>query len=273
MTHRQRTGRKPEAYSVIFAILGAVILSFIILTISNMIVLQFLADYPGFVDAVKDPGVWRSIWLSIWTAIAATLIALVLGVPLAYMLARRDFMGKGLVEAVIDVPVVIPHTVAGIALLTVFGYHGLIGAPLRTIGIKFVDMELGIIIALLFVSVPFMVNSAREGFQSIDPRLENIARSLGASGWGSFCRVSLPLAVRQIVVGAIMTWARAISEFGAVVVIAYYPMIAPTLIYERYISFGLKASRPIAVLLMLVCLLVFVILRIFSSRWKLYDRD
>jgi len=183
-----------------------------------------------------------------------------------------DFPGKRLVESIIDVPVVVPHTVAGIALLTVFGSRGFIGGPLEAY-IQFRDALPGIVVAMLFVSLPYLANSAREGFKSVDPRLENAARSLGAPLWKAFLFVTLPLSARHILIGAIMTWARAISEFGAVVLIAYYPMIGPTLIYDRFLSYGLSASRPIAVLLILVTLSIFIVIRVLSAGWSIYDRD
>lgn len=261
---------KNDKLSIIFAALGLTVILFILITLGNMIVTQFLTDFKGFTEALQDNSVWGSIWLTLYTSFLATLVAFATGVPLAYVLARNDFWGKGLIESIIDVPVIVPHTVAGIALLTVFGRHGLIGS-VSPIG--FTDAVPGIVVAMLFVSIPFLVNSAREGFQSVDPRLENIARTLGATRWGSFRRVTFPLASRHLLVGSIMSWARGISEFGAVVIIAYYPMITPTLIYERFLSVGLRGSRPVAVLLILVCLTIFIALRWISRNWRRYDTD
>lgn len=241
-----------------------VVLSFIIILFISLPILAIISQETlgSLVNTFKDPIVRNAIILSMMDALFATLIALVFGIPLAYLLARKEFIGKSVIQGIVDLPVVIPHTVAGIALLLVFSAHGLIGAPLATIGVKFVDAEPGIIIAMLFVSAPFVINSAKDGFAAVDPRLESVARSLGASQTKTFFTIALPLAARAIVTGSVMSWARAISEFGAVVVIAYYPMIAPTLIYERFTAFGLEASRPIAVLLILICLAVFIALRI-----------
>ncbi|MHC1631122.1 MAG: ABC transporter permease subunit [Methanotrichaceae archaeon] len=216
----------------------------------------------GLLDAIADHSVLSAIWLTIYASLLSTLIAVLSGTPLAYILARKEFSGKWLVESLVDLPLIVPHTVAGIGLLMVFGSHGLIGSfsPVR-----FVDALPGIIVAMLFVSSPFFINSAREGFQSVDPRLEWVARTLGADQWSAFRRVSLPLASRHILVGAIMSWARGISEFGAVIVIAYYPMIAPTLIWDRFLTAGLSSSAPISVLLILICMTIFISLRILSK--------
>jgi len=267
-----RKSKKLEPLISVFSFLLLVLFLFISVTLANMIIGQLLNDFPGFEAAVKNRNVLRSIFLSLYAGLLATLIALFLGAPTGYILARYDFPGKRLVESIIDVPVVVPHTVAGIALLTVFGSRGLIGEPLVSY-IRFSDALPGIVVAMLFVSVPYLANSAREGFKSVNPRLEKAARSLGAPLWKAFFLVTLPLSARHLLVGAIMTWARAISEFGAVVIIAYYPMIGPTLIYERYISYGLSASRPIAVLLILITLTIFIVIRILSAGWSIYDRD
>jgi molybdate/tungstate transport system permease protein len=222
----------------------------------------------ALIDAFNDPIVKYAIWLSIETAFYATCIALVLGIPLAYLLARKDFFGKAFIKSIVDLPVVIPHTVAGIALLTVFGAHGIIGAPLENASIKFVDAMPGIVVAMLFVSIPFVINSAQDGFEAVDRRLENVARNLGASRLKTFTTITLPLASRNIFTGSIMAWARAVSEFGAVIILVYYLKVAPTLIYDKFIEGGLYASRPVAILLILVCLTVFIVLR-FVTTYKI----
>jgi len=263
---------KFEPLIFIFSLLLLVLFLFIFLTLSNMIFNQVFEDLQGLIETAGNRAVISSILLSLYAGFLATLLALFLGIPAGYILSRFDFPGKRLVESIIDVPVVVPHTVAGIAILTVFGSNGLIGGPLEAY-IQFRDALPGIVVAMLFVSLPYLANSAREGFKSVDPRLENAARSLGAPLWKAFLFVTLPLSARHILIGAIMTWARAISEFGAVVLIAYYPMIGPTLIYDRFLSYGLSASRPIAVLLILVTLSIFIVIRILSGGWSIYDRD
>ncbi|NLN42967.1 MAG: ABC transporter permease [Methanosarcina sp.] len=262
---------KFEPLTFIFSLLLFVLFLFISITLSNMIFRQIFDDFEGLIKAVENRAVISSIFLSLYAGFLATLVALILGVPAGYILARFDFPGKSLVESIIDVPVVVPHTVAGIAILTVFGSKGLIGGPLEAY-IQFRDALPGIVVAMLFVSLPYLANSAREGFKSVDPRLENAARSLGAPLWKAFLFVTLPLSARHILIGAIMTWARAISEFGAVVLIAYYPMIGSTLLYDRFLSYGMSASRPIAVLLILVMLSIFIVVRVLSAGWSIYDK-
>lgn len=215
---------------------------------------------------LKDQDVLRSIWLSVYTAVAAGLISFLLGTPLAYLLARESFRGKRLVESLIDLPIVIPHPVVGIAILSVSGRNHWLGQIMADLGIRIMGSVTGIITVLTFVGLPFYVNAAKSGFESISPRLENVSRSLGASMPATFFRVTFPLARRSMIIGFIMCVARAISEFGAVVIVAYHPMIAPVMIFERFEGYGLKYSQPIAVWLVSVCLALFLVLRILTLR-------
>ena len=254
---------------LIFSILGLLLIVFVLLPISEL----FYAALPDLQSALNDKKAINSILISISAALSATLIGLFFGIPLSYVLARKDFPGKEFVEGIIDLPMVVPHTVAGIALLVVFGRHGSLGEPLNNAGVNFVDAFPGIVIAMLFVSIPFIVNQLREGFEDIDPRLEKVAMSLGANRRKTFLTVSLPLIKRNILSGSVMGWARAISEFGAVVIIAYFPISAPVYIYETFLRRGLFQARPIAALLLLVSLTAFIILRTLTRRMIIYDRN
>ena len=219
-------------------------------------------------ETIKDKDVVRSIWLSIYTAGLAALISFVFGTPLAYLLARSDFRGKRLVESIIDLPIVIPHPVVGIAILSVAGRNHWLGQIFSDLGIRIMGSVTGIVVVLTFVGMPFYINAVKEGFEGISPRLEKVSRSLGASMFSTFSRITFPLAWRSMLVGIIMCSARAISEFGAVVIVAYHPMIAPVMIYERFEAYGLKYSQPVAVWLVSVCLILFLILRILTLRNK-----
>jgi len=251
--------------SLTFLLLGLIIFLFIIVPLAKMIFASFL-EADVLLDTFLDPEVTAAIGLTLYTALIATTIGFVLGVPLAYLLARHNFPGKRLVEGLIDVPIVVPHTAAGIALLFVFGRNFAVGKAFDAIGINFVDSMAGIVIAMLFVSIPFLIDSAKEGFKKVDVRLEKVARTLGASPWQTFFRISFPLAWRSIMAGNIMMWARGISEFGAVIILAYHPMIAPVLVYERFETYGLDYARPIAVILIMVTVLVFIVLRTLAYR-------
>ena len=258
---------KRQPLSLIFLFIGSVLILFILFTLFNMIFRQIVLEPEGLLEAASDPVVIESILLTLYASFLATLIAMILGTPLAYVLARHDFLGKSVVESIIDVPVIIPHSVAGIALYALFMQRSAVGEAFSNLGIVFEDSLWGIVVAMLFVSAPFYINAAKEGFQSVNPRLERVARTLGANQWKSFYRITLPLAIHHLFSGAVMAWARGISEFGAVIIIAFYPMIAPILIFYRFTTHGLKGSQPIAVLLILICFVVFIILRTSTKYW------
>jgi molybdate/tungstate transport system permease protein len=262
--------RKIDYTTIFFVFMGSFLVLFILIPILNLMV----SSDPNFIITnLHDPQVLSAIFVSVYSALAATVIALLFGVPLAYILARHDFAGKGFIESIIDVPVVIPHTVSGIALLLIFTSSGILGAPFGKLGITFTDAIPGVVIAMLFVSASFVVNYSREGFESIDPRMEKVARTLGSGTLRTFLVISLPLSLRSIVVGAIMCWARAISEFGAIIILAYYPLAAPTLIYQRFVDFGLSSSTAISVILISLCLALFLVVRLLLKGWKIYDKN
>lgn len=248
---------------ILFILLGSILILFIAWPLMKTVISSSPAQ---ILETIGDSEVQQSILLTFYSAFLATVIAFVCGIPLAYLLARADFPGKKLIQGIIDVPVVVPHSAVGIALLLVFGRRTFLGKLFGLIGIKFVSDIPGIVIAMLFVSVPFLVNSAREGFEAVDPRLECVSRTLGASAWQTFWKISFPLAWNNILSGAIMMWARGISEFGAVVMLAYNPMVAPVLLFQRFESYGLNASLPIATLMILICLITFTALRLVGKR-------
>ena len=249
---------KHKAFDLVFTILGGVLLLFILLPLVSILL---RATPRTFWQAFTDPEVRRAIGLTFGAAALATALGSLGGVPLAYLLARRRFRAKRLVEGLVNLPVVIPHTAAGVALLLVFGRRGLLGEWLEPLGMTFTDNLAGIVVAMLFVSLPFLVNLSREAIALVDSELEAVALADGASQWQAFTYVTLPLAFRGILSGMVMMWARGISEFGAVVILAYHPKIAPVLIYERFEGFGLASALPTAVILVLAALLVFSLLR------------
>lgn len=263
------TGSKFEPMHLVFSALGGIILLFIIAPLAGMFVSCTL---PQIAETAADAEVQGSIWLTLWTSMAATLIFAVAAVPFSYILARRNFPLKRLVTGIIDVPIVVPHSAAGIAVLGLICRNSPLGKAAGKFGVSFVSTPAAIILAMAFVSIPFLINAARDGFAAVPRRLEKAALNLGASPLRVFFTVSLPLAWRPILSGLVLMWARGMSEFGAVVIVAYHPMITPVLIFERFGSFGLKYARPVAVLFVTVCLAFFVVLRLLSGEKKVAER-
>ena len=221
-----------------------------------------LASSPGEISAAAvDKEVLASIKLTLLSALAATIACTITGIPLAYLIAGKRFPGRTALMALIDIPIIVPHTTAGIALLTILGRESLFG---KTFG-SLVGTPYGIACAMAFVSVPFLVNAAVNGFASVPKNLEKAARTLGASPLRVFFTISVPMAWRDILSGMIMMWARGISEFGAVVIIAYHPMTTPTLVFERFNDYGLGYARSAAVVLLLICVSIFVALRFIAG--------
>lgn len=254
----------------LFFIFGSLIIFFILYPLFQLI---FSVSLETLLSTVIEKEVINSITLTLRASFSATCFALIFGVPLAYVLVRYKFYGKKIIEGIVDLPVIIPHSAAGIALLTVWGRKSLFG---KLTGVSIMGTEIAISVAMFFVSVPFLVNSVKNGFKLIDPRYEKVAITLGASPLKVFFTISLPMVKKSILSGAIMMWARGISEFGAVIVLAYHPMVAPILIYDRYEAYGLKYAKPVAVILILVCLIVFVLLRVLEDRKKIrknYDKN
>lgn len=256
---------KYNPFSWIMLILSSLVLLFILAPLAGMFLHTNSAE---FLETVGDKDVQQSIWLTLWVSFAATFIFAFSSVPLAWLLARKSFPFKNIVQGIIDLPIVLPHTAAGLAVLGFISRDGFLGKAADFVGLTLINNPAGIALAMAFVSVPFLINSARDGFAAVPERLEKAALTLGASHTRVFFTISLPLAWRSIVTGFIMMFARGMSEFGAVVIVAYHPMIAPVLIYERFNSFGLKYARPASVLFIIVALAVFILLRLISIRRK-----
>lgn len=220
------------------------------------------------VTAGADREVQSSIVLTLVTSMGATLCAAIFAIPLAWLLARRNFPLRGVVNGLVSLPVVIPHTAAGIAVLGFISKNSFLGGTAAALGHSFVGHPTGIAIAMAFVSLPYLINAARDGFMAVPERLEQVALTLGASPARVFFTVSLPLAWRSIVTGLVMMFARGMSEFGAVVIIAYHPMVAPVLVYERFGAFGLRYARPVALIFIAVALLVFLAMQWLAHQNK-----
>lgn len=247
------TGRRS-----LFKAISSVTGTFLLLLLVTPVISSITSSSGGLVQALNDTRIMGALSLSFTSALIATLFSLVTGTPLAYLLARHDFHGKGWVNALLDLPILIPHNAAGIALLFLLSPRAPIGSFFNRFGINFVDTSLGVIVAMVFVSAPFMVKSAQDAFTSVARDMEDAASNLGAPPGRVFIDISLPLASRGIISGCMLTWARAVSEFGAVVVLAYYPKTAPVLLSDVLVGEGLTAALPITGLLLVTGLVVLV---------------
>ena len=225
-------------------------------------------DWSGLVDQLGSEQLRVALRLSLVTSTAAMLVCLVLGLPLAWLLARVDFHGRGLLRALVTVPLVLPPVVAGIALRTAFGRTGVIGEPLLELtGFSFPFTTWGVVLAHTFVSMPFVVIAIEGALRSADKEYDAAAATLGASRWSAFRRVTVPLAMPGILAGMVLGWARSLGEFGATITFnGNYPgttQTMPTLIYVTR-----QADQDAALAASLVMLAVSIaVLLLLRDRW------
>jgi molybdate/tungstate transport system permease protein len=244
--------------SISAAVLGSLLLLFLVAPMAKLVGVGGAA---GLGKLLTDGELRSSLLLTAVTATAATLLAILGGTPVAYALERRRVPARAAIAALLDLPLLIPHPVAGIALLLVLGRSTAVGGALLSMGLRIVGSPLGIVCAMLFVAAPLYVSAAREAFGRVDPRLEAVARTLGDTPVRAFRRVTLPLARRGLVAAAVVMWARAVSEFGAIVILTYNPKVVSVLSYDRFTSFGLSEALPVAAVLVILSFVPLVVLR------------
>ncbi len=217
---------------------------------------------------LTDPAILDALRLSLVTSLAAVAIVTVVGIPLAWVLARLTFPGRGFVRAMVVVPLVLPPVVAGVALLTAFGRRGLIGGPLfDAFGISLPFTTAAVVFAHAFVALPFFVLSVEGALRASNAEFDVVAATLGADRWTTFRRVSVPLAAPGVLAGLVLAWARALGEFGATITFAgNYPGTTRTMPNAIYVA--LQEDSEAAVLLSVILLLVSVaILALLRERW------
>jgi molybdate transport system permease protein len=164
---------------------------------------------------------WQIVWFTAWVSALATIVIIPPGLAMAWLLARADWPGKSIVETLVTLPLVMPPVATGLILLKIFGRRGPVGGLLHdTLNLDVVFTWRGVLIALGIMSFPLFVRSARVAFEEVNPRLEQIARTLGAGNFRVFCTITLPLAARGLTGGLLLAFARALGEFGATIMVA-----------------------------------------------------
>ncbi|MCY6369202.1 ABC transporter permease [Clostridium ganghwense] len=248
----------------IISVFTAFLLGLIILAISMVLI----KGLPNLKTSFQTPEIKFALKLSLYTSIISTLLCIVFAVPIAYGLVRFNFWGKRIVNTIIDIPIALPQNVAGIALLILFGNTGF-GQYLEALGLKFVFTSKGIIIAQFFVNVPYMIRILKSTIADIDPRMEFISRTLGCSRAQSFLKVTLPLAQNGFVASIVITWARALGAFGAVLMIAGATrMKTETLPVSLYLNLScgdLEAALAVATILIIISILSLVIFEFLGN--------
>jgi molybdate transport system permease protein len=209
----------------------------------------------------------QALGLSLGTTVIAMAVVIVLGTPLAWTLARRSFPGRRLVDAMVDLPVVLPPAVAGIALLMAFGRYGVVGRWLDAAGVGLGFTTAAVVIAQIFVAAPFYVRTAAGGFARIEREIEDAAADLGASPRRVFWTITVRLALPSLLAGVVLAWARALGEFGATIMFAgNFPGVTQTMPLAIYATFG-GGDLPTALLLSLALLVVSLAVLTAARRW------
>ena len=216
---------------------------------------------------------WQVTWFTAGVAALSTLLILPFGVALAWMLARRDWPGKSIVETLVALPLVIPPVATGLLLLKFLGRRGPLGGWLeRTFGWEIVFTWRGVVVATAVMSFPLLVRTARVAFENVSPRLEQVARTLGAGPWRVFASITLPLAMRGLVAGALLAFARALGEFGATIMVAgYIPGKTATLALSIYHLVQLGRDAEALGLLAISVAIAFG--AVWTSEWFLRRRS
>ena len=243
---------RPERPPILIAALAIVAVAFFILPLVGLL---SRAPWQTAFGDLTTPEALTALRLSFVVSLAATAMALVLGVPLAWVYARVPFPGRDVARALTTLPMILPPVVGGVALLFAFGRRGLFGPALEAVGIRVPFTTFGAILAATFVAMPFLVLTVEAGLRSMDRRYEDAARTLGAGRWLVFRRVTLPLIAPSVFAGAVLSWARALGEFGATITFAgNLPGTTQTLPLAVYIA--LETRPEVAIMLSLVLLAV-----------------
>ena len=219
-------------------------------------------------DVLGRSGVREALWLSLQTSVASTICAVVFGVPLAWLLARVDFPGRGFVRALATLSMVLPPVVGGVALFASFGRRGVFGQYLdQWFGIRLPFTTTGVVVAQTFVAMPFLVLTVEAALRQLDHRIEDAARTLGAGRWYVFSRVTLPSVRPALVAGAVLAWARALGEFGATITFAgNFPGRTQTMPLATYLALETDPDEAILIALILIAI-SFAVLIGLRDRW------
>lgn len=265
---RARGGRPaggPTGTPALMLVPALVAAGFLLLPLAGLVL---RAPWGRLLAILAEPGVRSALWLSLWTATTATGVSVLVGVPLAWLMARGEFRGRGLLRALVTLPLVLPPVVGGVALLLAFGRAGFVGRVLDDwFGLTIPFSPLAVVMAQTFVAMPFLVLTVDGALRAADLGFEEAAATLGASRVAIIRRVTLPMVAPALLAGAVLCWARALGEFGATITFAgSMPGRTQTVPIAVYYALETdpEAAIALSVLLLLVCVVVLVALR---DRW------
>lgn len=263
--------RLDRAAGTTVLILGLAFAIFFIVPFAGLV--NRALEEPHTFDLLRTTEVRQALTLSLWTSAVTVALALLAGTPVAYLLARSHFPGRAVVDALIDLPIVLPPTVAGVALLTAFGRRGLLGEPIESwTGFTFGFRTTAVIMAQLLVASPFYIRAAKSGFESVDPQVERVAYTLGASRVRTFFRVTVPQARPALIAGVVLCWARSMGELGATLIFAGNfegkTQTMPLAIISAFEGsrLGVAGAIALSLILLATAMVVLVLFRVVTDR-------
>lgn len=270
---RERQRKRPPLRTRKVERWWALSLPLLLFLLLPLLALIFYSSPAELAANLRLPQVRQALGLSLRTSTVATLLSVLLGMPVAYLLARRTFPGRALIDSLIDLPIVLPPAVAGLSLLLVFGRRGWIGGWLAEMGLRVTFTEAAVIIAQTFIAVSLFVRAAAIGIAAVDPEIEDAAAIDGASRRQTFLRITLPLSRQAVLSGIALAWARAMGEFGATIIFAgNFPGRTQTMPLAIYIGFELNLDVAVTLSVILVAF-SFVVLVLVKAVFEREDGD
>ncbi|WP_181685266.1 molybdate ABC transporter permease subunit [Halorhabdus salina] len=265
-TIRSRIGPRNSDWLTVALLGGGLLVVYYLLPLVALLV---STPPDALLAGLSDPSVRAAATTSVLAATITTVVATILGVPLAYWLARAETRWKSVVLGIVVLPLVLPPVVGGMVVLAVVGEGTPLGGAAAAAGLPLTRSLAGVVLAQTFVASPFVVVTAKAAFERVDRSLEHASRSLGKDRLTTARRVTLPLAGPGIVAGMTLTFARALGEFGATMMVAYYPRTMPVEIWASFQALGLEAAYPVAIVLVAIALLALLVLNtVARNPWQ-----
>lgn len=270
--------RARRSATVRFALLAICSIAFLLLLLLPLYAIFWKSlPHGALIAALRLPIVRDALRLSMLTTAIALGVTVILGTPVAYLLARYRFPGYGLLDSIIDLPMVLPPSVAGLGLLIAFGRQGLLGGPLAALGITLPFTTTAVILAQCFVAAPFYIKAAKAGFAGVDRELEMVAATFGSSSWYTFTRITVPLAFPSLLGGIVMMWSRALGEFGATIFFAGnfqgVTQTIPLAIFQEEQASHFDTALAMSAVLVCVSFVILVTVKWLTARLLINDND